>query len=518
MALICSISGVQPEEPCLSKTGYIFERRLIEKHLQESSVCPITGEPLTSEDLTPIKGLLTNNFQFHFLGDLPVKPRPSTASSIPGLLSLLQSEWDALALETFNLRSHVDVVRKQLSYNLYQHDAATRVIARLLKERDRAQQEIASLQKQLLEFRANYDIHAIEIGLDEDAITRLQDLAKSLMGQRKQRDMSIFTNIDAIKQFKLTGEYRTHSSTIPGINSVVVDVWSKSQDNSLNFCYTGGADGSIVYFDLNLCTTVSKMTNHLKAVNALVAHYYAPVVISGSDDKTIRVWRGDDENGEFKSSHILKHHKAPVLDLSLHPSGEYLLSMATDGVWGFCDLDSGKVIKLFKDLGIVCKRGKFHTDGLIAAGAGTDGAVHIWDFRQMSILNSLMLDSDSPCVDVDFSENGYYMAAIKENGILELWDLRKSTSFCTIDCNNSPTRVKFDPSGWYLYHHCYCIGRTVAVASTSVQLFNFVDKTSLEACTVFDQGHEGYLTDICFGMNAEYLLTTCRDRAMRIFS
>lgn len=55
MALICSISGVEPEEPCLSKTGYVFERRLIEKHLEESQTCPVTGEQLTVADLTPIK-------------------------------------------------------------------------------------------------------------------------------------------------------------------------------------------------------------------------------------------------------------------------------------------------------------------------------------------------------------------------------------------------------------------------------------------------------------------------------
>ena len=41
-------------------------------------------------------------------------------------------------LETFNLKKSLDVTRQQLSLALYQHDAACRVIARVVKERDEA--------------------------------------------------------------------------------------------------------------------------------------------------------------------------------------------------------------------------------------------------------------------------------------------------------------------------------------------------------------------------------------------
>ncbi|KAF8822542.1 hypothetical protein IE077_003501 [Cardiosporidium cionae] len=137
MSLVCAISGSLPEEPVLSKTGYVFERRLIEKHIDANGKCPVTGIDLDKVDLHSINVPKT------------VKPRPLTASSIPGLLSLFQSEWDSIMTETFQLRTQLETVRNQLSHSLYQHDAATRVIARLLRERDAANQQINDLQKQL---------------------------------------------------------------------------------------------------------------------------------------------------------------------------------------------------------------------------------------------------------------------------------------------------------------------------------------------------------------------------------
>ena len=48
------------------------------------------------------------------------KPRPVDATSIPALLSLMQNEWDAFVLESFELKKHLHQTRQELSHALYQ--------------------------------------------------------------------------------------------------------------------------------------------------------------------------------------------------------------------------------------------------------------------------------------------------------------------------------------------------------------------------------------------------------------
>jgi hypothetical protein len=113
--------------------GIIFEKRLIEAYISENGTDPVTNEELTVEDLVDLKS------------DSTVRPRPPTLTSIPSLLSVFQNEWDALALETYQLKQQLAQTRQELSTALYQHDAAVRVIARLSRERDEAREALSKL-------------------------------------------------------------------------------------------------------------------------------------------------------------------------------------------------------------------------------------------------------------------------------------------------------------------------------------------------------------------------------------
>jgi pre-mRNA-processing factor 19 len=123
----------------------VFEKHLLETYLAQHQTDPVTNEPATVEDYVELKGKSP-----HFPQTLPrvpeiARPRPANLTSLPSLLSVFQTEWDAIALETFTLRKQLLETRQELSTALYQHDAACRVIVRLQKERDEAREALSKV-------------------------------------------------------------------------------------------------------------------------------------------------------------------------------------------------------------------------------------------------------------------------------------------------------------------------------------------------------------------------------------
>jgi hypothetical protein len=161
------VSGEPPKKPVFSKTGNnppsstlwnsanslgnIYEKHLLEAYLAEhNNTDPLTHEPATIADYIPLQGShpahppLENPFLLFEVPEI-ARPRPANLTSLPSLLSVFQSEWDALALETFSLRKQLLETRQELSTALYQHDAACRVIVRLEKERNDAREALAKV-------------------------------------------------------------------------------------------------------------------------------------------------------------------------------------------------------------------------------------------------------------------------------------------------------------------------------------------------------------------------------------
>ena len=46
-------------------------------------------------------------------------PKQIGANSMPGMLKLLQNEWDTLMLEVYTLKQNLEQARKELSHALY---------------------------------------------------------------------------------------------------------------------------------------------------------------------------------------------------------------------------------------------------------------------------------------------------------------------------------------------------------------------------------------------------------------
>lgn len=129
---------------------------------------------------------------------------------------------------------------------------------------------------------------------------------------------------------------------------------------------------------------------------------------------------------------ILRSHEGPVTGLSLHPTGDYVLSTSTDQHWAFSDIRTGALLTKVSDFsGVSLTTAQFHPDGLIF-GTGTENSqVKIWDLKEQSNVANFP-GHVGPVTSISFSENGYYLATAAEDSCVKLWDLRKLKNFKTI--------------------------------------------------------------------------------------
>jgi len=512
MSLTCSITNESPENPVISPaSGCIFERRVIEKYITENGADPHNGEKLSVDMLIDIKTFPV------------VKPRPPSATSVPAILKSLQDEWDAVMLHSFTLRQQLQTARQELSHALYQHDAACRVIARLTKEVTAAREALATLKPQAgiappagggvsVVAQMPQPVYAAEAGpetaeqptevagMSDDILTKLQERATLLTAERKKRGKSVpegLTSTEDIRNYRQQASHTgLHSASVPGI--LALDICLKDTAKIV----TGGADKNVTVFNKDSTQVISSLEGHTKKVTSVLYHPDEDLVFSASPDTTIRVWG----ISQRSCAQLIKAHEGPVTGLSLHATGDYLLSCSTDMYWAFSDLRNGRVLTKVTDSSnpsaLTCAQ--FHPDGLIFGTGTEDSVIKIWDLKERTNVANFPGHS-GPITAISFSENGYYLATAADDAVVKLWDLRKLKNFKTISLDEKyeVRSICFDHSGTYL-----------AIAGTDVRVY--LCKQWQELC-VFNE-HTAMATGVRFGQNGDYVVSSSMDRSLKFYS
>lgn len=497
----CAISGSPPTVPVVSKTsGTVYEKALIERYIEENGTDPISGEALTKDDLIDVKAKPST---------LP--PRPANQTSIPSLLTALQSEYDAIMLESLEIKKAFQSSRQELANALYREDAATRVIARIMKERDEARQALSSIQSSIgfqapaQEAPAEDVEMAPEGALPAEVEATIMETNQALSSVRKKRKPAPgYANADAVKSYVQANHVPSLHATKPaGITALDV-----AKDG--NVVVTGGADKVVQIFDLEASKVLGTLKGHTKAVTHVAFREKegeSTLAISASADKTVRVW-GED-GGKWSAKGTLSGHKGEINGLAVHPSGSFVAAASSDSTWSLYDLAEVKEVAKYSAVPGV--DGSFsytsfagHPDGVLH-GAGTkEGTVRVWDARQSNSLAATLTSHSTALTSLSFSENGYYLAtASSADPTVKIFDLRKLDvlSSWTLPSENTVSEVRFDPSAQFL-----------SVAGTDLRVY--ANKTWDELLKYEDNA--GVLTGARFGKLGSEIVLSGMDRTLRV--
>lgn len=452
-------------------------------------------------------------------------------------------------LEMFNLKRQYETVRQELAHALYSNDAANRVVARLIFERDQAREALANIQNTLggggqvpqapattaTEDTEMEDGNTAASGpaaaLPTAIETKITATTERLSTQRRAKmkrkavpeGYATAADFDALTQKRSTASL--HSTRPPGVTALSLSANGK-------LALTGGNDKQVQVHNRAQDKVVSVLKGHTKKI--LRVAFSASDILTGADadqipspayavssseDQTVRIWKLDEGSEDsYSLAHTLKGFKSEPAGLSIHPSGDFVVSAFRDGHWRLHDLSTGEQLLEVAapaeevEGGYSYESAQFHPDGTLLALGTSGGAVCIWDVKAVSMVETLR-GHNGPISTLDFSENGYYLAVAASNTSgpteVKVWDLRKIAVAGVISLPDEytsagPVRaVRFDPSANFL-----------AVAGNDLRVY--ANKTWKEL-KVYEEGLAGEITGVQWDARNGDILTVGADRTMRVF-
>lgn len=179
---------------------------------------------------------------------------------------------------------------------------------------------------------------------------------------------------------------------------------------------SGSADKTLRVWDLGIGRCKIIIEGHTQAINAVALSLDGKMAVTGSDDKTLRVW--NIESGHcFKN---LKGHDDGITSLALTEDMKRVVTGSKDKTIRVWDIDSESCEYIFSDHNEKINVVAITADGEMAVSGSADGTIISWDLKNGKKLK--YLTNMSEVVDLSLSIDGKAMLAVGgDSGCL--WDM-----------------------------------------------------------------------------------------------
>lgn len=160
--------------------------------------------------------------------------------------------------------------------------------------------------------------------------------------------------------------------------------------------YFGSVDGVLRVAEQNHVDTsgtslIAMLSDHTSAVTALDASPNGEIIVSGSGDCQLKLWRVTEDEDPFAQTdrthtfaaliRTIKGHKAPITRVRIAKSGKFVLSASADKTIRLTSLRDGRVKKIFAGHKAVVNDIQISTDEQMLVSASADRTIRVWELR-----------------------------------------------------------------------------------------------------------------------------------------
>ncbi|KAL3235343.1 Transcription initiation factor TFIID subunit 5 [Nakaseomyces bracarensis] len=198
-----------------------------------------------------------------------------------------------------------------------------------------------------------------------------------------------------------------------GFQDSYIKVWSLDGNPLIDPKYNS-ASNSRISQDL----TSSTLVGHSGAVYSTSFSPDNRYLLSGSEDKTVKLWSMDTQTALVN----YKGHNHPVWDVKFSPLGHYFATASHDQTARLWSCDHIYPLRIFAGHTNDVDTVSFHPNGCYVFTGSNDKTCRMWDISTGDSVR-LFLGHTAPILSTQASPDGRWLATGSEDGVICLWDI-----------------------------------------------------------------------------------------------
>ncbi|KAH8959233.1 hypothetical protein BDL97_06G068700 [Sphagnum fallax] len=183
---------------------------------------------------------------------------------------------------------------------------------------------------------------------------------------------------------------------------------------------------------------------HGGAVRTIGFSHDGQFLLTGSDDKTIKIWLVHKQ----KFLITLTGHLNWLRSAEFSPDDRHICSGGDDRTIRLWDVERHECLQHLEGMGMI-NSVRFHPDGSCLGTGGNDQCVQIWDIRSKMLIQHYAPNAgviNSVC----FHPSGNFLLSTCEDSTIRIWDLREGQIlYCLQGHEGATTCAEFSPNGDY---------------------------------------------------------------------
>lgn len=263
---------------------------------------------------------------------------------------------------------------------------------------------------------------------------------------------------------------------------------------------SGSDDQTIRLWRVEDGTLINQLTGHTARVQTVAFAPNGKLLVSGSADDTVRIW----QISKGKLLHTLNGHSDNVTEVAVSQNSELIASGSEDTTIKLWRIQDGSLVTTLEGHEGEVNSVAFSPDGQLIVSGSEDNSVRIWRVQDATQERELLGHNDN-VVHVEFSSDGQLVASCSSDTTIKIWQVRDGTLVHTLKGHTSTVNsITFSPDDELL----------VSVGSDdTMRLWRVHDGTLLHIL----RGHIAQVYDVELSSDGTLLATGSEDKTVRLW-